>query len=263
MGGPFELYEQLIAGIPASSVTEACVVGRSWTAVAAEGLGVAMTFRDEFSRMDLRGPVVGRPLAELAEFARSWSLGEASAGVAAINAHYNSRERVEQWIGRSLEDEGRTSAFTAFADELVGKKVAVIGHFPDLEHLAAICDLKIFERHPQPGDYPDYAAEYLLPQQDYVFITGTTLINKTFPRLLELSRNAYVVLTGPSVPLAPMLFEWGVDALAGSVALDQESVLRVIAEGGVRSIWRDGAVTVQLRASEYARPLVAEKDGRQ
>ena len=262
MSGPFELYEQLIAGIPASSVTEGCLVGRSWTAVAADGLGLAMTFHDDSSTMDLQGPVVGQPLAELAQFAKSWNLGEAAAGVAAINAHYNSRERVEQWIGRSLENEGRTSAFTAFADELVGKKVGVVGHFPDLDHLASICDLKIFERRPQPGDFPDLAAEYLLPEQDYVFITGTTLINKTLPRLLELTRDAYVVMTGPSVPLAPMLFEWGVDALAGSVVFDQESVLRVIAEGGVRSIWREGAITVQLRASDYARPLVAEKGGR-
>jgi hypothetical protein len=53
-----------------------------------------------------------------------------------------------------------------------------------------------------------------------------------------------------------------VDALAGSVVFDQESVLRVIAEGGVRSIWREGAITVQLRASDYARPLVAEKGRR-
>ena len=37
---------------------------------------------------------------------------------------------------------------------------------------------------------PDPACEYILSEQDVVIMTATTLINKTMPRLLALSRNA-------------------------------------------------------------------------
>ena len=33
-------------------------------------------------------------------------------------------------------------------------------------------------------DFLDSACEYILPEQDFVFITGMTLTNKTLPRLL-------------------------------------------------------------------------------
>ena len=66
---------------------------------------------------------------------------------------------------------------------------------------------RCFERRPLGGDLPDQAGEYLLGRQDCVCITGSAVANKTLPRLLELSRSAYVVLVGPSVPLAPLWFE--------------------------------------------------------
>ena len=143
------------------------------------------------------------------------------------------------------------TVFEAMREEVEGKRVAVIGHFPQLEPLAARCRLTILERQPQPGDLPDFAAEYVLPEQDYVFITGTTLINKTLPRLLELAASARVVLVGPSVPLTPLWFELGVAVIAGSVAVRPDEVWLATAEGGVHDIWTHGAVTVQLRAEDF------------
>ena len=81
-------------------------------------------------------------------------------------------------------------------EEMEGKKVAVIGHFPGMEVGRRACGLTVLERNPQEGDLPDFAAEYVLPEQDYVFITGTALTNKTMPRLLELSEHATVGLVG-------------------------------------------------------------------
>ena len=52
------------------------------------------------------------------------------------------------------------------------------------ELIAPLCRLSILERDPVLGDYPDSACEYILPEQDYVFITGMTLVNKTLPHLL-------------------------------------------------------------------------------
>ena len=59
-----------------------------------------------------------------------------------------------------------------------------------------------------------------------------TFENKTAPRLLELARNAYVTLVGPSVVMSPMLFEHGVNMLAGSVVGDVERVRRAVKSGG-------------------------------
>ena len=67
----------------------------------------------------------------------------------------------------------------------------------------------------EAGDVPDPACEYVIPGADYLFMTGVTLINKTAPRLLDLAANATTVFVGPSVVMAPFLFRWGVDMLAG------------------------------------------------
>lgn len=68
----------------------------------------------------------------------------------------------------------------------------------------------------------DPACEYVIPGADYLFMTGVTLINKTAPRLLDLAANATTVFVGPSVVMAPFLFRWGVDMLAGSVVADPD-----------------------------------------
>jgi uncharacterized protein (DUF4213/DUF364 family) len=166
------------------------------------------------------------PLRELASAAKSWNFAEASLGVAAINAYWNNPAHGE--LAKALQGKN-FSAFEVWQDRVAGKKVAVIGHFPHLERtLGKVCDLSILEKRPLPGDYPDSACEFLLPLQDYVFATGVTLINKTLPRLLELSRRQGLILVGPSVPLAPLLFDWGVRDLQGMVVTDPERCRGVI-----------------------------------
>ena len=83
----------------------------------------------------------------------------------------------------------------------------------------------------QELDTPDPACEYVLPDTDFAFITGVTIINKTAPRLLELARNATTVLVGPSVIMSSVLFEQGADALAGSVVADPEKARFAIKNG--------------------------------
>ena len=63
-----------------------------------------------------------------------------------------------------------------------------------------------------------------------MLITGSSIVNKTLPRLLELCKNAYVVLTGPTVPLCPALLERGIDRLAGMVVTDRAGARRHAAE---------------------------------
>ncbi|NTW28209.1 MAG: DUF364 domain-containing protein [Coriobacteriia bacterium] len=256
MTNSWGLYDRLLAEIPEDRLVESYLIGSGWTLVDAGGLGVAMTCRDECCEGGgMRASATGRSLRALAESVRSWSLSEASLGMAAMNAHYNIAHRIEEWTGRSLAQLAAPMAFHSLRSDVVGKKVGVIGHFPELEVLSDICELSVFERRTQPGDLPDFAEEYLLPEQDYLFITGVTLINKTLPRILQLARDACVVMVGPSVPLTPILFEWGVDVLAGTIVADRDGVWRTTAEAGVHGIWKHGAVAVQITADDYARRI--------
>ncbi|WP_182353973.1 DUF364 domain-containing protein [Flaviflexus huanghaiensis] len=220
---PWALYDDLIDGIPAGVMVRDYQANPIWTWVeAGDGtVGVAMTLNIR-SRPGSRSSLVGRPLREAALLVRSWNLVESSIGVAAINAWYNNMERADA-CGNRLPQSG---AFDVHRPRITGKKVAVIGHFPSIEsRLEEAGELTIIERNPRRGDYIDSAAEYLLPEQDAVFITGSTLVNKTLPRLLDLARGAYVVLTGPSTPLSPALYDWGVDGLSGLI-ISQPNVLK-------------------------------------
>jgi uncharacterized protein (DUF4213/DUF364 family) len=228
----WELYDALIKGIPPDCRVDEALPGDHWTMVrSGKGVGLAMTLHED-TRPRALSPPPGEPfcggmaLAELAEAAKSWNFAEASLGMAAVNAYWNSPERelVAEAMGR--ED---TEAFRAWRGRLAGKKVAVIGHFFHLtETLGDVCELSILEKRPDAGDYPDSACEFLLPLQDFVFATGVTLTNKTLPRLLQLAGKAGMILAGPSVPMAPPLFDWGVRDLQGFVVTDPELCAAVI-----------------------------------
>ncbi|MDR2634158.1 MAG: DUF364 domain-containing protein [Treponema sp.] len=191
-------------------------------------MGLAMTLAMETRPAQLQGSFRGMALSALAEAAKSWNFAEASLGVAAINAYWSAPDHAP--VALSLQGSG-DDAFRVYRNQVAGKKVAVIGHFYRLEQtLGGICQLSILEKRPMPGDYPDSACEFLLPLQDYVFATGVSLTNKTLPRLLELSRHTGLILAGPSVPLAPSLFHWGVRDLQGFVVTDPD-VCRAIVSG--------------------------------
>ena len=231
----WEFYDTLIDGIPPDYRVDEAFVGPYWTMVrSGAGLGLAMTLRDATRPTVLPMPVDGAsyrgiPLAELAGAAKSWNLTEASAGLAAVNAYWNSPER--EAVRKALAG-GDSEAFSAWRDRAAGKKVAVIGHFPRLEKtLGEVCELSILEKRPTMGDYPDSACEFLVPSQDIVFATGVTLVNKTRPRLLELSGSSGIILTGPSVPLAPQLLDMGVIDLQGFVVTDPDLCAGIIRGG--------------------------------
>jgi uncharacterized protein (DUF4213/DUF364 family) len=228
----WELYDALIKGIPRDYRVDEAIPGDHWTMVrSGKGVGLAMTLHEDTRPRGLTLPpgepfCGGMPLAELAKAAKSWNFTEASLGMAAINAYWNSPER--EFVAEAMK-RGDTEAFLAWRDRVAGKKVAVIGHFFHLvETLGDFCELSILEKRPEAGDYPDSACEFLLPLQDFVFATGVTLTNKTLPRLLQLAGKSGVILAGPSVPMAPPLFNWGVRDLQGLVITGPELCAAVI-----------------------------------
>jgi uncharacterized protein (DUF4213/DUF364 family) len=115
-----------------------------------------------------------------------------------------------------------------------GKDIAVVGHFPWIPKLQKVArKLWVLEQRPQAGDLPPEAAEDVIPKADVVAITGTSLINHTAEKLLDLAKGSFVVMVGPTTPLSPVLFHWGVDVVSGTKVVEPEKVLRSISEGAI------------------------------
>jgi uncharacterized protein (DUF4213/DUF364 family) len=221
--------------------------------VQADDVGLAMAPGD--GSLPDAGSYAGRSLKDVAALAKSWNFHEAALGLAAINAALNGPATVAQAFGTPIGAMESANCFTHLREDFRGKKVTVVGHFRDLEPLKDICTLTILERRPQAGDLPDPACEYILRDQDIVVITAVTLINKTLPRLLQLAKNARVVLTGPTAPLTPLLYEFGVDMLAGLVVEDDAQVVRAIKEGGQHQLFAAGSRMVTLSRSASAQRM--------
>lgn len=230
---PWELYDRLIEGVPADvRVIDACV-GSHWTCVSAEsGAGVAYTFHGGVAPAVARD-VAGARLRDVAALAKSWCFEDASLGAAALNAWYAAPEKLE---GPDLLTGEGSDGFSLVMDRIKAHggdrpRVCVIGHFPHMDELAAASDLTVLERRPREDDLPDAACEYVLPQADVVLMTGTTFTNKTMPRLLELAKEATVLVTGPTTPMLPVLFDYGIDVLAGRIVGDAPAALTACATG--------------------------------
>lgn len=241
--GVWQIYDDLINEIPEDLTVLECMLGASWTLVRSEqGLGIAKTIKGGKQGTKLNN-IAGMQLKKLAEYSKSWNMLEASLGMAAINAAFNNPLQVKDITGEPVVKSGNPEKYNAFKilePNLQGKKVAVIGHFPEIEKLKTICELSILEREPQAGDYPDTACEYLLPEQDFVFITGTAFTNKTMPRLLQLAKKAEIVLVGPSVPVSKILFNYGVNLIGSFVVIEQQLIWKAVQEGKKMNIFKNG-----------------------
>jgi uncharacterized protein (DUF4213/DUF364 family) len=198
-----------------------------------------------------------RSALELAELARSDSLLEASIGLAAINALLDVDEEacVELNAEQVILDQIRSvrSPDLRSARSPDRSRVVVVGHFPFIPRVReAASQLWVLEKHPGEGDLPAEAASEVIPQADVVAITGTSLINHTFEELMGLCRpEAFVLVLGPTAPLSPVLFNYGVDVISGTLVTEPETVLRYVSQGGsFRQIKRSKGVKLLTLAKE-------------
>jgi hypothetical protein len=111
--------------------------------------------------------------------------------------------------------------------------VALVGHFPFVPKVREKAKaLWVIEKNPKEGDLPESEGDQRIRQADVVAITGAALVNHTLDRMLQLCNpRAFVILLGPTVPLSPVLFEYGVDALSGTRVADPELALLCVSQG--------------------------------
>lgn len=197
-----------------------------WTAVVSKHCGLSSTFRDEGPSHDRGvrdvGNLTQKTALELAEYARSNSLLEASIGMATINSLIDIDE------SKCIEK----NAFEILLEKGEGKNVAVVGHFPWIPKLREkVQNLWVLEQKLREGDLHAKEADRILPQCDVVGITGTSFINHTIEGLLKLCKKAFVVMIGPTTPLSPILFDHGIDVICGTKVNDSQKLICFISEG--------------------------------
>jgi uncharacterized protein len=224
-------------------------IGAHWTAVVVEtraGLraGLAATQvapggAPGEPMSDLAAGLVGRKGTELAALAVSMNPLDRSLGFAAINALLE--VPVSACVARNAEE--------IILEVCSGSRVAMVGHFPFVDRIRQAAELCwVLELDPGPEDVPASRAPELLPQADVVAVTGMTLVNGTFDALAPLWRpDAYVLVLGPSTPLSPALFEYGVSALSGTIVEEIPSVLEGVSRGATfRELSGRRLVTMEL-----------------
>jgi uncharacterized protein (DUF4213/DUF364 family) len=129
------------------------------------------------------------------------------------------------------------------------KHVALVGHFPFVPKLRErVGRLSVLELEPKGDDLPADVAPDIIPRADVVAITSLTLMNDTFEGLVRLCRpEALVLLLGPTTPMSPVLFDYGVHILSGSVVADVDAVLYAVAQGAnFRQVRRAGVPLVTM-----------------
>lgn len=198
------------------------VVGLNWTFVEGpNGTGLVHTparGTDGYRSLPDPGNYRGHDLADLAAMAQSDNIFERVLGFAAINAHHNRHD---------LKGAGINGLDMI---EPCGERTVIIGRFPQLDK--KLPGAAVIEQDPGPNDYPVEAGAELIPAAKYLAITASTLSNGSLAGLLELApTSATTVLIGPSVPLLPALFEFGISALSGFVSNDNAGLAHRVTEG--------------------------------
>lgn len=186
--------------------------------------GLATTLKDGNCAGPVKnaGALAGIPVKDLARLALSGSGPEVSLGMAAINSALPPQAYETINAEELIAEKGRA------------KNIAVIGHFPFTDRLRALAaNLWVFELEPRDEqDLPPERMAELLPSADIVAITALTLLNRTFTSVLErCNKKAFKVLLGPSAPLSVALFDYGIDAVGGTVVEDIPLLIRHMNEG--------------------------------
>ena len=265
MPNPYEIYDLLQDYAASADTVREVMIGLVWTYCEAEACGLAMSPGIPTRTLPWAGSLYGRPVAELAAWVREFEPYQASVGMAAVNAAINRRHSLPEGLTLEAGTQGNLTVFKHFLPLIKNKKNIVIGRYPGLQEFVEThqLDLTVLERNTGPNDVSDAACEYLLPEAEWVFLTASSIPNKTFPRLAELSRNATTVLMGPTTPWLPDLHQFGIDFLAGVEIADQETVRATVAEGGGVRLF-DGAVRYRVvplvlsEATEWSKRLIAQ-----
>ena len=237
-----ELRETLLREIPSVNdiIVDKVCLGLGYTGVKLQGgqAGICHSLQSETvieccQILESAGTLAGRPATEFLNRASSWDMAERILGIATINAL--SKIVFDAHPEKYSIERGNLIDVIEVRPEDVVVLVGLITPFvPVFKEKAK--KLYILERgsRKEEGVLPDTACEEVIPKADVAVITGSSLVNGTVDRLLELASGARVVaLVGPTISCVPdPLFRRGADYVGGMMIRDADKALQIIAEGG-------------------------------
>ena len=200
------------------------LIGANLTLVKGKHWGMASTLNEgpAYSNfIDSSGDLQKLEIQEILQKLFSPHLIENSLAMAALNSVINTSAEIE-----------KSDAFREIEKQAKNKNVVVVGHFPFVERLKAIsAACYVFERKPHDGDLPEQEMPKYLPQADVLVLTGQVITNNCFDKIVKQAPQAYKIILGPSTPLSPVLFDFGIDVIGGVQITDPEQVYLQIAQG--------------------------------
>ena len=217
-----KLLERLIEQVPEGLKVEQAVIGVYLAGVVASNgqMGLATVYPPSHHRGSLdeliEPELKGKALKDLAQYALSSHPLSSALGVSALNA------------GIGIPEQGLVEG--NLRDLIKGKardlNLAVVGHFPFVNEVAPLArQCWVVEKEPREGDLPESATERVLKDAEVVVITASALVNHSLEKLLEWAKGRYIFLVGPSAPFSQVLFEEGVNVIAGAVVENVKDTL--------------------------------------
>ncbi|QSH58954.1 hypothetical protein A0J47_019880 [Photobacterium damselae subsp. damselae] len=242
--GGGQLEQALAASIPNSIVVDSVLFGFNWVFVKAGNLcGIARSpERGTEGARTIRPKegFAGKTLAQLAQYFCSFDPLCRALGLAAINAYWNRIDNPYHF--------NHTGGFSAITPP--GNGLVIIGGFRSVQQ--RLHSAKIIEREPRPGDIAVEDAPMAFQTAQQLAITAQTLMNGSLEPILCSSRNVpHHLLVGPSAPLCPILFDYGIDEISGLIMKNPTKVMQFIAESGAMIMLDDLVESRYLCAKTY------------
>ena len=225
---PMQLLKELINCLKIDLPVTAGVVGSHLIAVASRRLGLAAHLtraehgEPSFAEKEMF-TLVGRSARDLA----CWLMGEewleAGIGIASLNS----------LLEIDYDKLHEINAKHIIAERATGKNLLVVGHFPFVDSIrSSVRNLWLMEKQPGAECISEEEGYKLLPEADVVAITGSSLINHTFERIVSNCRSgSFKMMLGPSTPLSDLLFDYGLDAIGGALVEGVNTILAEIEQG--------------------------------
>ena len=224
-----KLFDALIGSIDQDAPIRGVLAGVHWTAVSSRVCGMASTVMEDKPHGEGKirdaGELEKKTALELAHYVYSENTLEASIGFAALNS----------LIVPPLSELVEINAFKYLVGRGAGKHVAIFGHFPYLDELrSSASQLTVFELAPVAGEHHLNEAPKLLPVADIVAITSNSLINHTLVEILpHIKTNAFIALVGPTTPLSPVLFDYGIHMLSGVQIVNEDALYLSVSQAAI------------------------------
>jgi uncharacterized protein (DUF4213/DUF364 family) len=213
-------------------------------------LGLASTLQSiidktKCSKINFAGELTNKTLSELLSWAYKPPSIERIIGIATLNG-------VSQHVLRIMNPYKKLEGdLLEHLDIKNDTKVTFIGYIkPLIKKVSRITDLitiveDTIPNSPEIKNFKSKRSINLLEKDeiptDILFCTGTTLINNSLEKILELfkRRARKIVLIGPTASMLPdIFFDYGVDIVGGMEIYDSKATIRVLQEGGGTKLFK-------------------------